>query len=527
VIIGVHMSNENPWKSHKLSNQSKFWIHEIARTNKTILTLFAKPYALNELDFVGNLAAVVLAYQNSFFGQKAAAELIFGAIKAQGRLPVDLRHWSQGSGIATAQRPMLKFGLPEGVGVSSEGLKVVDSLIDYGLEQGMYPGVQVQIARKGQVIYNRSAGYHTYDSIQKVRPSDRYDLASLTKILATLPLVMERFDQGDLNMETTVGAMLPEFKGSNKDSISLLRMLSHYAGFQAWIPYYRSTVDSTTAFPLNKYYRTTVTTITDTLKADTLGRMNDSIVNYTFDVAVAKDLYLRRDYKDSIIAQIKESELLPKVIYKYSDLPFYLLQKYLEQKGQEGLNELAYADFYGPMGAWSMDFLPKNRTDLSAIVPTERDDYFRQQEIHGDVHDPGAAMLGGVGGHAGLFANAIDVAKMMQMYLWKGSYGGRQWISAETLDRFNTCYFCDQDVRRGVGFDKPQLEEEGPTCGCVSMTSFGHSGFTGTFAWADPEAEVVYVFLSNRTYPTAENRALISSDLRTKIQAAIYEAILE
>ncbi|HBB49219.1 MAG TPA: beta-N-acetylglucosaminidase, partial [Flavobacteriaceae bacterium] len=165
--------------------------------------------------------------------------------------------------------------------------------------------------------------------------------------------------------------------------------------------------------------------------------------------------------------------------------------------------------------------------DLSAIVLTERDDYFRQQEIHGDVHDPGAAMLGGVGGHAGLFANAIDVAKMMQMYLWKGSYGGRQWISAETLDRFNTCYFCDQDVRRGVGFDKPQLEEEGPTCGCVSMTSFGHSGFTGTFAWADPEAEVVYVFLSNRTYPTAENRALISSDLRTKIQAAIYEAILE
>jgi len=527
VIIGVHMSNENPWKAHKLSNQTKVWIHEIARAHKVVLSFFAKPYALNEIDAITNLEGVVLAYQNSFFGQIAAAELIFGAISAQGQLPVELRHWPQGSGLVTELSPMLKYGIPEGVGVSSEKLKKVDSLIDLGLSQGMFPGTQVLIARKGQIIYHRSAGFHTYDSVQKVRPTDRYDLASLTKILATLPLVMQSFDRGELNMETTVGAMLPEFAQSNKDSISLLRMLSHYAGFQAWIPYYRATVDSLTDIPLTKYYRNAPTIIDDTLIVDTLGLKKDSILTYSFDIPVAQDLYMRRDYKDSIIAQIRESELLPKVIYKYSDLPFYLLQNYLERTNQNSLDRLAHQHFYEPIGAWSMDYLPKNKVDLDQIVPTEQDDYFRQQKVHGDVHDPGAAMLGGVGGHAGLFANATDVAKMMQMYLWKGHYGGQRWISEETIDRFNTCYFCGEDVRRGVGFDKPQLEDEGPTCGCVSMTSFGHSGFTGTFAWADPEAEVVYVFLSNRTYPTAENRALISSDLRTKIQAAIYEAILE
>ena len=522
VIIGVHMSNENPWKAHKLSNQTKAWIHEIARAHKVVLTFFAKPYALNEIDSMSNLEGVILAYQNSFFGQKAAAELIFGAITAQGQLPVDLRHWPQGAGRSMEKRPMLKYGIPEGVGVSSEKLRAVDSLIDLGLAQKMFPGGQVLIARQGQIIYNRSVGYHTYDSLQAVRPTDRYDLASLTKILATLPLAMEAFDRNELNMETTLGSLLPDFAQSNKDSITVLRMLSHYAGLQAWIPYYRATVDSVTAIPLSKYYRATPTLIGDTLNAK-----YDSIVPYHFDVPVAKDLYLRRDYRDSIIELIKESELLPKVIYKYSDLPFYLLQKYLEQKNQQTLDALAHDHFYGPIGAWSMGYLPRNKVDLNEIVPTERDDYFRQQVIHGYVHDPGAAMLGGVGGHAGLFGNATDVAKMMQMFLWKGSYAGQRWISETTLDRFNTCYFCGEDVRRGVGFDKPQLEEEGPTCGCVSMTSFGHSGFTGTFAWADPEAEVVYVFLSNRTYPTAENRALISSDLRTKIQAAIYEAILE
>lgn len=520
VIVGVHMSNANPWKSHRLSNQTKTWIHEIARQHKTILTFFAKPYALNEIETIKNIDGIVLGYQNSFFGQKAGAEVIFGAVKSQGKLPIDLRHWAQGTGLELGPRPMLKFGIPEGVGVSSKKLKAVDSLIDLGLEQGMFPGVQVVIARHGQIIYNKAAGYHTYDSLRSVLPTDRYDLASLTKILATLPLVMQSVDNDSLDLDTQLGTLLPEFKKSNKDSITLLRMLSHYAGLQAWIPYYRATVDSLTSQPLAHYYRTKPTVV-----SELSGEHQDSVVPYHYDVPVAKNIYMRRDYTDSIIGQIKDSELLPNLEYKYSDLPYYLLQKYIEQNNGQSLNDLAFNEFYGPLGAWTMDFLPQSKTDLSAIVPSEEDNYFRQQRVHGFVHDPGAAMLGGVGGHAGLFASALDVAKMMQLFLWHGSYGGTQFISAQTIDQFNTCYFCDQEVRRGVGFDKPQLEEEGPTCGCVSMTSFGHSGFTGTFAWADPEAQVVYVFLSNRTFPSAENRALIESNLRTEIQAAIYRAI--
>ena len=203
-----------------------------------------------------------------------------------------------------------------------------------------------------------------------------------------------------------------------------------------------------------------------------------------------------------------------------------VLMKYLEEFYGTSLDELVQRNIYGSLGANYTTFNPLSKFDKDDIPPTEYDDYFRMQKVHGYVHDQGAAMLGGVCGHAGLFSNANDVAKIMQMYLWKGYYGGKRYFKPEVLDAFNTCYYCENDVRRGVGFDKPQLGDQGPTCGCVSMTSFGHSGFTGTFTWADPEEEVVYVFLSNRTYPTAENRMIISSNLRSNIQAVIYDAII-
>ena len=180
---------------------------------------------------------------------------------------------------------------------------------------------------------------------------------------------------------------------------------------------------------------------------------------------------------------------------------------------------------YESLGANHTTYNPLSKFTKADIVPTEEDNYFRMQKVQGFVHDQGAAMVDGVGGHAGLFSNANDIAKIMQLYLWKGFYGGKRYIKPETLDLFNTCNYCSEDVRRGVGFDKPQLGESGPTCGCVSMTSFGHSGFTGTFTWADPEEDIVYVFLSNRTYPSADNRKLIGSNLRSNIQEVIYQAI--
>ena len=224
---------------------------------------------------------------------------------------------------------------------------------------------------------------------------------------------------------------------------------------------------------------------------------------------------------------IANSDLLPKKEYKYSDFSFILMKEYLERITSKKLDVLAEENYYSFLGANTMTYNPLRKFDMRYIAPTEIDNYYRYTTIQGYVHDMGAAMQGGVSGHAGLFSNALDVAKMMQMYLQKGSYGGHQFFSEETLNTFNKCYFCKEGNRRGLGFDKPQLGESGPTCGCVSLTSFGHTGFTGTIAWADPEKEIVYIFLSNRTYPEAKTNRLSRNNIREKIQEVIYEAITE
>ena len=242
---------------------------------------------------------------------------------------------------------------------------------------------------------------------------------------------------------------------------------------------------------------------------------------------MAENLYIRDDYHDTVMKTIAQSKLLSKKEYKYSDLAFYILQAFLEHSTGEGLDQLSENHFYKSMGATSMGYNPLRKFDSSIIAPSEEDDYFRHQKIHGYVHDMGAAMQGGVGGHAGVFSNALDVAKMMQMYLQKGFYGGQRFFSEKTFDAFNTCYYCPKGVRRGIGFDKPQLGTSGPTCGCASMTSFGHTGFTGTMAWADPEKELVYVFLSNRTYPKAGDNQLSKQNVRENIQQIIYDAIID
>ena len=231
--------------------------------------------------------------------------------------------------------------------------------------------------------------------------------------------------------------------------------------------------------------------------------------------------------RDSIQKLIKDTDLLSTLRYRYSDLPYYILKKFIEKHYDKPLDELARDHFYESLGANHTMYNPNNKVSNMNIVPTEEDNYYRFQKVQGYVHDMGAAMQGGVGGHAGVFSNANDVAKIMQMYLQKGYYGGKRYLKPETIDKFNTCYYCDDNNRRGIGFDKPQLGDAGPTCGCISMTSFGHSGFTGTYAWADPEEEIVYVFLANRTYPQAGKNLLLREDIRTNIQAAIYEAIID
>ena len=506
VVVGFHKSNENPWKDYKLTTKEMDWLQEIAKNNNTILTVFASPYALLDLPTISGFEGIVVSYQNSKLVQQKTAQMLFGAIEAKGKLPVAIPpFFKTGSGLETRKMNRLSYGLPETVGMNTAKLLRVDSIVQVALNEKMTPGLQLMIARKGKVIFDKNYGFHTYDKKRLVKSNDIYDLASLTKILSTLPLMMELKDTGIIDLDTRIGDILPTFKGSNKEFITIRSMLSHYAQLKAWIPFYLKTMDSITAKPHLKYYR--------------------NKFSEEYPIQVTDRLYLRKDMKDTLLLRIKDSELRSRLAYKYSDLPYYILNTFIEKHYEQSQDKLVQQHFYKSLGANYMGYLPLQNFDKKKIVPSEDDLVFRNQVIQGYVHDQGAAMFGGVAGHAGLFSNANDVVKMMQMYLNKGSYGGREYIQSSTIDLFNTCTYCDKDVRRGIGFDKPQLGEAGPTCGCVSMSSFGHSGFTGTFTWADPDEEIVYVFLSNRTFPDSANRKLIVNDIRSEIQRVIYQAI--
>ncbi|MNX17943.1 putative lipoprotein YbbD precursor [compost metagenome] len=504
VIVGFHKSDK-AWRNHDFTQTELFWLQEIAKNNNVILDVFAKPYSLLPIASFDEIEGLIVSYQNSAISQEVAAELIFGAIDAKGKLPVSINdNFKVNDGLSTQKLNRLGFTAPENVGMSSAKLSQIDVLAQKAISGKMAPGIQVLVARKGKVIYQKSFGYYTYDATEKVTNATVYDVASLTKILSTLPNVMQQYDQQKINMETTLGTMLPIFNNSDKQDIRFKELLSHYAGLIAWIPFYKETIDNA-GIPLEKYYRKTP--------------------NEQFSKQVADSLYIRNDYHDTIMRMIVDSKLSLKKEYKYSDFTFMILRDYLERATAKKIDVLSFENFYKPLGANNTMYNPLQKMEKSAIPPTEIDTYFRHQVIQGYVHDMAAAMEGGIAGHAGIFSNAMDVAKIMQMYLQKGNYGNHQYFSEKTFNDFNTCYFCQEGNRRGVGFDKPQLGTEGPTCGCASMTSFGHTGFTGTMAWADPENEIVYIFLSNRTFPNDPKNMLSKENIREDIQKVIYEAI--
>lgn len=508
VIIGFHKSNSNPWKSFKFKNEELVWLQEIARNHDVILDVFASPYSLLQLKSVKNINALMLSYQNSEFAQDLSAQALFGAVDVHGKIPVSINQFfKEGEGFFLRSIDRLGYEIPEAAGMNSHVLSKIDSVAKIVIDEGMAPGMQILVARKGKVVFEKSYGYHTSAKQQRVKNSDKYDLASMTKILATLPLIMELEEKEELDINSTMGELLPELKGSNKENLTVKAVLSHFAQLKAWIPFYIETLDSLTKKPSRKFYK--------------FQKSND------FNIKVAGGLYLRTDYRDTIFSRIIHAEQREIPGYKYSDLSYFMFKRYLEKFYQKDLNQLTREHFYASMGANNMTYVPLDYFSRKEVVPTERDAYFRYQLIHGYVHDMGAAMQGGIGGHAGLFSNANDVAKMMQMFLQGGYYGGRNYLRPETINKFNTRYYESEKNRKGLGFDKPQLEEhEMATCGCVSDKSFGHSGFTGTFTWADPDSEIIYVFLSNRVYPTMENTGLVKNDIRPAIQKIIQEAII-
>ncbi len=503
VIVALTNTNISASRRFGITKSDVQFVSRIAMNNKCILNIFASPYSLNYFPNLNDFEAIVISYQDKQYLMKRSAEIMLGMAAAEGKLPVSSGGYSLGSGINTL-KTRLTYSTPQDLNINEEILKKIDSIANNSIEIGATPGCQILAAKDGYIFYDKTFGYHTYDSLLLVKKNDIYDIASLTKIMATTPALMKNYDEGLFDIESPISEYLLYLKNSNKNSITIKEILAHQAGLFSWIPYYENTL---------------IKNIWDTT-------YYNSMISEEFPIRVAQSMYIRENNNYEIYNEIAKSELGEKK-YQYSDLGFYLFRSLIEISTNSPLEDYVYEEFYKPMGLNNMRFKPRRYFSLDRICPTEFDQTFRHQLLHGDVHDQGAAMMGGVSGHAGLFANAYDIAVMMQMMLNGGVYGGRKFIRQETIKTFSTAHYEENENRRGLGFDKPLLEYEDHRSNCksVSPKSFGHSGFTGTYTWADPENGLVYVFISNRVYPDMYNNKLGKLDVRTNIHQLFYDAV--
>ena len=505
VIVSVHNPKNTMSKSAGVTTSVSNFMEALNTQGKTILNVFANPYSLAKLSLAATPDGLIESYEDNVYSQELSAQLIFGGIKANGTLPITVNErYKASAGLEIAEVIRLKFTIPEELGINTASLRKVDSIAKYAIDLKATPGCQIVIAKNGKVFYNKAFGNKTYGGVP-VNTEDLYDIASITKVAASTVAIMKLTDEGFFDIEKTVGDYLPLMKLTNKGKIKLKDLLTHQAGLPAWIPFYTKTIKPESK--RNMYYRSTY---------------SDS-----FNLKVADNMFMRRDYPDTILAQIASCDISSKNEYKYSDLGYYFFRYIIEKHTQKPFDLYVDSVFYRPLGLSHMTFNPLTKFAKEEIAPTEKDNLFRKQLIQGYVHDQGAAMMGGVAGHAGLFSNATDLAALMQMLLNKGEYGGQRFINSATIAEFTKCLNCINDNRRGLGFDKPEMDykKTGPTCKCVSALSYGHTGFTGTIAWVDPENELVYVFLSNRVYPDAENKRLSNLATRIEIQEAIYSLL--
>ena len=478
-------------------------VEKIAAVTDVVLDIFASPYTLNF--FNDNLfKAILISYQERPELQVVSAEMIVNGANRFGLLPVDAGDYKAGLGIEIRCSAKLFVDDPKAMGLNMEMLRKVDSTAFNGIEIGAFPGCQIIAAKDGADFYNKSFGYHTYDKKAKVKWNDVYDLASLTKILATTPAIMKMTEEGMIDIDGELSDYLLMLQGTDKDSLQFKEVLAHQSGLQNWIPFYESTVTE-------NGWDTTI---------------YQSCISEEFPVRVAEGMYVRKGYRHVLMDSIMQSPFQDKS-YHYSGLGFYMFKQMIEDINNMSFDEYLYDNFYDELKLNYLRFNPRKYYTLDKIIPTENDTVFRLQQLHGDVHDQGAALLGGVSGNAGLFGNAYNVAVMLQMYLNGGVYGSSVFLENETVDLFNQYHFVADSNRRGLGFDKPLLEfeEHRTNCKDASSSSFGHSGFTGTYAWADPKNGLVYVFLSNRVYPDMYNSKLMDLDIRTNIHQLFYEAL--
>ena len=539
ILVSLQNLGRLPATSFGITPETNLLLRELVeQKQQLVLSVFGSAYAVAKVRDLDRAAAVVLAYQESTNAQSLAVQAIFGGIAATGRLPVTVSDkFPRGFGLPTAGNFRLRYANPEDAGLDGRLEARVDSLVGRALAAQAFPGAQVVIARRGTVVLRKSYGNHTYagfgrdeelagqhDALKSrkarrkpvkpvanvslstprpVRNDDLYDLASMTKLLAATPALLRLQADRKFSPDSTMGNYFSFLRGTNKANLKLRDVLAHQAGLKAWIPFWKELIKKNGALR-RRYFR-----------ADSSAR---------FPLPAAQGLWARKDLPARIYQEIGESPLNEKPGYVYSDLSFILYPELVRARSGLPLDAYLQREVYRPLGASTLGFRPTRRFPLARIVPTEFDSAFRRQLLHGTVHDEGAALLGGLSGHAGLFGDANDVAKLAQTYAWGGRYGGQQLFNKEILANWTSCQFCP-DNRRALAFDRPAANPAVNSARSASQSSYGHTGFTGTYFWVEPREELVVVLLTNRVHPSRNNNKLTELSVRSSLLQLVIEAV--
>lgn len=509
-IVAVHNMSFSPNGNYGIGDEGIAFLQQAACMRNVMIVVMGNAYATQ---FFCGAGSVMVAYEDDTLTEMAVSKILLKKAKAKGKLPVTACMDGQSvcpSPFAlkvTLKAPAatLQPVFPADAGVvEQKSLDKLDMFIARCIAQGVFPGCRILAARNGNVFYDQSFGYLDYEKTKKVNENTMYDVASCTKVLSTNLAVMRLYEQGKIDLNATIGDYLPAARGTNKAPLKIKDLLLHQAGLKGWIPFFKDVVDKNgKIMPL--YYRSTR--------------------QPGFTTQVSRTVFLRDDYVDTMWQQIYDSKLDNKGKMVYSDLDFFFLAAIVKEVTGKPIDKYAEEEFYKPLGLKHIMYNPLRRMDSTNIAPTEIETGFRPGVIRGYVHDPGAAMLGGVAGHAGLFATAHDVAIIFQMLMNKGTYGGKTYFKATTVDKFTA--YNSKISHRGLGFDKALPEEDngGGAGDRWSGLTFGHQGWTGTCVWADPASEVVFVFLSNRIHPSGSNTKINKLSVRTVAQDYIYEAL--
>jgi beta-glucosidase-like glycosyl hydrolase/CubicO group peptidase (beta-lactamase class C family) len=523
MIVSVHSAN----------GYSNADIQNLIADKKSIVAFFVSPY--NTSKFAPSLKkadVIVMAYENSDYAQEYAAQAIFGGYGMSGKLPVSINNsYKEGTGLRT-DKTRLAYNLPEDIGLRSADFDHIANIVEEGISSQAFPGCQVLVAKDGVVIYNRAFGTFEYNKKRDVTDEDLYDLASMTKASATIPALMKLYDNKSITLQGSLGKHIPLLRNTDKESLTIRQALFHETGLPSFLQYYMPAIDeSSYAGNLFSYKQADgyPALIDNGAWARTDFRYNPSLISSVpkagFEKQIADGLYVSNLYNDVVIGMIANSKQRAKKSYLYSCLNFMLLKEVVEDVSKTDLNTFLQENFYERLGAYTTTYNPLKKINKSNIAPTERDNFLRKQLLQGYVDDEGAAFLGGVSGNAGLFSNANDLAKLYQMWLNGGVYGNEKYLNKATVDLFTLTK--SPNSRRGLGFDKPDMfsSKSSPTSPNTPASVYGHTGFTGTCFWVDPDNKLIYIFLSNRVNELRTHKKLMSLNIRPRIQEVIYNAI--